>query len=147
MSCVRSWSRARRYRCAACNSTRAERKRNILLAAGVYDAGSSVTEQFSQFETKVVDLATGQYVDWSAEEVAAWDMYKEAGNPENSIALSKEEDIASIRRQAKYATVYLYDSDKDGNAERLVLPVQGYGLWSTLYALWHWKTTPTPSRV
>ena len=115
------------------SNAEAERKRNILLAAGVYDAGSSVTEQFSQFETKVVDLATGQYVDWSAEEVAAWDMYKGAGNPENSIALSKEEDIASIRRQAKYATVYLYDSDKDGNAERLVLPVQGYGLWSTLY--------------
>lgn len=110
-----------------------ERKRNILVAAGVYDASESIADQFGQFETRVVDLDNGQYVDWSAEQVAAWDMYKEAGNPENSVELSKEEDIASIRRQAKYATVYLYDGDKDGTADRLVLPVQGYGLWSTLY--------------
>jgi len=110
-----------------------ERKRNILQAAGVYDAAAGVSEQFAQFETKVVDLATGQYVDWSADQIAAWDMYKESANPENSRALSKEEDIASIRRQANFATVYLYDADKDGSAERLVLPVQGYGLWSTLY--------------
>ncbi|MGB0958106.1 MAG: Na(+)-translocating NADH-quinone reductase subunit C, partial [Litorivicinus sp.] len=111
----------------------AERKRNIVQAAGVYDAAKPITEQFKQFETRVVDLSTGLYVDWSDEEIAAYDQRKAASEPATSRQLDKSEDIASIRRQANYASVYLYDGNQDGEADRVVLPIHGYGLWSTLY--------------
>lgn len=111
----------------------AERKRNIVQAAGVYDASMSITEQFERFETRVVDMASGTYVDWSAAEIAAYDQRKASAEPSTSRALDKSEDIASIRRQANYALVYLYDGNQDGEADRVVLPVHGYGLWSTLY--------------
>ena len=42
-----------------------------------------------------------------------------------------EDDIAKIRRQANIQTVYLVEGDK--GIERVILPIHGYGLWSTLY--------------
>ena len=45
--------------------------------------------------------------------------------------MSNEQDIASISRRANYSVAYLLE--KDGEVERIVLPVHGYGLWSTLY--------------
>ena len=41
-------------------------------------------------------------------------------------------DIAGIKSRAKFATVYMLRNDK-GELERLILPIHGYGLWSTLY--------------
>jgi Na+-transporting NADH:ubiquinone oxidoreductase subunit C len=47
------------------------------------------------------------------------------------MALSGAEDVASINRRARYSVAYLLE--QDGEVERIVLPVHGYGLWSTLY--------------
>ena len=60
-----------------------------------------------------------------------YDQRKAAKNPELSIELSSAEDIASINRRARYSIVYLLR--KDGKLDRIVLPIHGYGLWSTLY--------------
>ena len=49
-----------------------------------------------------------------------------------SEALSGDEDIASIKRQADYAPVYAVKAD-DGSIRCYILPIHGYGLWSTLY--------------
>jgi len=59
-------------------------------------------------------------------------MRKAARDPELSVQLSREEDIASIRRKPRWAKVYLY-KDETGELEAVVLPVWGYGLWSTMY--------------
>ncbi|MEX2366075.1 MAG: NADH:ubiquinone reductase (Na(+)-transporting) subunit C, partial [Pseudohongiellaceae bacterium] len=37
-----------------------------------------------------------------------------------------------ISRRARYSIAYLLE-DENGNVDRIVLPVHGYGLWSTLY--------------
>jgi Na+-transporting NADH:ubiquinone oxidoreductase subunit C len=42
------------------------------------------------------------------------------------------DDPASIGRQSKYVTVYLLRND-DGSLDKVILPIHGYGLWSTLY--------------
>jgi Na+-transporting NADH:ubiquinone oxidoreductase subunit C len=48
-----------------------------------------------------------------------------------SINIDDKDDIASIGRRANYAPVYIL---KEGDAiKQVVLPVHGYGLWSTLY--------------
>ena len=40
-----------------------DKKRNILTAAGLLDESKTIDERFKNIEAKVVDLATGEYVD------------------------------------------------------------------------------------
>lgn len=106
-----------------------DKRRNILQIAGLMEEGKSVDELFKQIETRVVDLESGEYVELA--DASAYDQRKAAKDPALSVALSAEQDIASIRRRAKQASVYLV---KDGEAlKTIILPVHGYGLWSTLY--------------
>ena len=46
--------------------------------------------------------------------------------------MTRKEDIASISRRARYSVVYILKA-ADGSIDRIVLPVHGYGLWSTMY--------------
>ncbi len=103
-----------------------DRKKVILEVAGLYEAGKSIDELFAQVEPKVVDLGSGEYVD-----EPGFDQRKAAKDPAASVAIPPDEDIAKIKRRANHASVYLV---KDGDKlERLILPVHGYGLWSTMY--------------
>jgi Na+-transporting NADH:ubiquinone oxidoreductase subunit C len=116
-----------------------DRKKNILVAADLLqgnDAGAGATparvdELFEQFvEARVVDMQTGEYSD--AVDPATYDARKAARDPAMSQAVAADKDIASIKRQANYAVVYLVN-DESGKLRTIVLPVKGYGLWSTLY--------------
>ena len=105
-----------------------ERKKNILNAAGIYKEDVSVDELYKQIESRVVDLSTGKYVEMDA---VAFDQRKAAKDPAFSVAIAAENDKAGIRHRSKYANVYLL---KDGDElKRVVLPIHGKGLWSTMY--------------
>jgi Na+-transporting NADH:ubiquinone oxidoreductase subunit C len=106
-----------------------DRQRNILAAAGLLDEGTDISDAFSRIEARVVDLDSGQFSDDIDAE--SLDERRAARDPATSVALSKKQDIAAIGRRSRYATVYLV---KDGDAvEAIILPIYGYGLWSTLY--------------
>lgn len=105
-----------------------DKQKNILQVAGLYEDGVSVAEAFSAFEPRVVELATGTYAD--AVDAASFDDIAAASDPAMSTALS--DDPAGIGRQGKYATVYLLN-DEAGDLDKVILPIYGYGLWSTLY--------------
>ena len=49
-----------------------------------------------------------------------------------STLIPANEDVANIRRKANVAEVYLVMNDL-GEFQTLILPVHGYGLWSTMY--------------
>lgn len=105
-----------------------DRKRNILQAAGMLEEGRSVEEQFAVIEERFVDIASGQFTD-------AVDAGYDQRAASKDLNLSRSvpgEDIAKINRQAKVAQVYLVRGDA-GDVEKVILPVHGYGLWSTLY--------------
>ncbi len=106
-----------------------DRKSNILAAAGLLKPDVPVAEQFGNVSTKVVDLSTGKFTD--AVNPDTYDQRKASKEPELSDKLSEQADIAKIGRRAKYATVYLIEGD--GGIEKVILPIKGYGLWSTLY--------------
>jgi Na+-transporting NADH:ubiquinone oxidoreductase subunit C len=106
-----------------------DRKSNILAAAGLGGNGVSVDEAFKKITTKVVDLETGKFTD--DVDPNTYDAAKASKDPAMSEALSRDVDIASIKRQARYQTVYLVENE--GQLDRIILPVKGYGLWSTLY--------------
>lgn len=107
-----------------------DKKKNILQIGGLLKDGQSVEEAFKQVEPKVVDLATGEYVDNINPNT--FDARAAAADPKQNVVLPRDEDIASIKRRAKYATVYLV-KDPQGQLQKIILPIHGYGLWSTLY--------------
>lgn len=105
-------------------------KKNILDVAGLLEEGMDIDKAFAdKIEAKLVDLETGDYVENM--DANAYDQRKAAKDPAQSVAIPKEKDIAHIRVKAKLAKVFLV---KEGGAlKSIILPVSGYGLWSTLY--------------
>lgn len=110
-----------------------DKQRSILAIAGLGEEGMSAKQVKQLFKerivTRVVDLTTGKYTDQM--DPLVFDQLKAAKDPQLSDALPGEEDIASIKRRERFATVYLVENQ--GQLEKLILPVRGYGLWSTLY--------------
>lgn len=107
-----------------------DRKKIILEVAGLLKPGVSIDKLFKQVEPKVVDLSTGEYVDTM--DPNQYDQRQAAKDPEMSVKIPSDRDIAQIRRRSKYAVVYLVK--EEGQTKLILLPVHGYGLWSTMYA-------------
>ncbi len=105
-------------------------KRNILAVTGLSDQQGSLDELFSRFEVKLVDLDTGLYAISDIDPVV-YDQRKASADPMMSVALPGGQDIAGISRRANMAPVYLLT--EGDTIKQVVLPVHGYGLWSTLY--------------
>ena len=106
-----------------------DKKRNILQVAGLYQEGQSIERLFEQVEAKVVDLSTGDYVEDI--QPSQFDQRQAAKDPTQNMLIPVDEDIAHIKQRAKYATVYLVK--ENAAIKYFILPVHGYGLWSTLY--------------
>ena len=106
-----------------------EVRRNIVDVAGLTDPDADLDELFSHVEARLVDLETGRYVD--DVDAADFDPRREAKDPDLGVSIPPERDIARIGRRAKRGLVYLVR--EDGEVSRIILPVSGYGLWSTLY--------------
>lgn len=107
-----------------------DRKKIILEVAGLLKPGVSIDKLFKQVEPKVVDLSTGEYVDTM--DPNQYDQRQAAKDPEMGVKIPPDRDIAQIRRRSKYAVVYLVK--EEGQTKLILLPVHGYGLWSTMYA-------------
>lgn len=104
-------------------------KQNIVEVAGLLKGGQSVDEAFQKIETRMVDLSSGEYTD--AVDPASYDQRQAVKDASLSQPVPPDQDIAKIKRQAKYAPVYLV---KEGDeVKTVILPVHGYGLWSTMY--------------
>ena len=126
---------------AQVENARLDRNKNILVAAGMFDAESDtaadVAERFKDFDVEIVDLNKGNYLDDNALNAVgipdrnAYDASQATKNKALSEDLGNN-DPAGIGRVPKYAKVYVKNDDA-GNPEMVVLPIQGYGLWGTIY--------------
>jgi Na+-transporting NADH:ubiquinone oxidoreductase subunit C len=102
---------------------------NILQVAGLYEPGVDVADAFSSsFEAQIVDLSSGQFTDKF--DVATFDEKVAKDDPALSVAL--DDDPAGIGRKSNFKTIYLLRNE-DGSLDKVILPIHGYGLWSTLY--------------
>ena len=110
-----------------------DRKRNVLLAAGLIDenAQADIDALFGRIETQVIDLDTGLAVGGMNPET--FDSVAFQRDPKTSRALSPTEDLAGLKRRGRYELVYLLR--QNGRLERVILPVRGKGLWSTMWGL------------
>lgn len=101
---------------------------NILQVAGLYSPEADIADMFKQFEPRVLDIETGEFAEQF--DPTVFDDRAAADDPALSRAL--DNDPASIGRQSRYKTVYLLRDDQN-RLDKLILPIHGYGLWSTLY--------------
>lgn len=113
-----------------------DKQKYILEAANLLNAKDGVVtkeqilETYNKYvEAKVVSLASGDFV--SAMDGNTFDMDKAARDPKSSFV--PKNDIASVKRVANDAVVYLVH-DEQGKLTSVILPIKGYGLWSTMYA-------------
>lgn len=109
-----------------------DRQVNILRVAGLYEPGIDVAAVFDErVEAKVIDFTTGEVAE--GKDPSNFDPKAEARDPANRLTLSTAEDIAGVGDHSKFGLVYLV-RDKDDKISRIVVPIHGYGLWSTMYA-------------
>lgn len=109
-----------------------DQKKNILSAAGIYDASRDIDDQFSIIDTRIVDLSSGELVANETLDPASFDQLGSALKEDTGSAVDKADDIAGIKRKENFSLVYLVK--KDDSVDQIVLPVRGKGLWSTMYA-------------
>ncbi len=108
------------------------KKKNVLEAAGLMQLGEKLAEEevekrFASFQPVLVDLATGQEVDGDTE---TFNQQKVKKNPATS--RDAPDNPSRVFRLPNQALVYKVMGE-DGGIEKLVLPIEGYGLWGTLY--------------
>jgi len=108
---------------------------NVLRVSGLYDKNQDPVEIFKQnLEPVIIHLKTGEvlpeekYTD--VLNPANYDIKKAARHPAYGMTVT-EGDIARIKRHPKFILVY-FVVDK-GRRVKVILPVYGKGLWSTMY--------------
>ncbi|MEM6704857.1 MAG: Na(+)-translocating NADH-quinone reductase subunit C [Acidobacteriota bacterium] len=109
-----------------------DKKKKVLEAAGLTGEDEKVTpervdELFGNIETLGVELKTGDLV---ADLAADYDQLKAAADPATSFEAPSNR--SAIKRLPNVAQVFKVLKD-DGSLDMYVLPIEGLGLWGTLY--------------
>jgi Na+-transporting NADH:ubiquinone oxidoreductase subunit C len=111
------------------------RQKNVLLAAGLVKPDESPSNRELQkifdanITVRLVDLATGELLPQGKIDERSYDQRKARNDPEQSRAAPP--NGAQIPRLPKYAAVYFVKSGD--RIEQVVLPIEGVGMWGTLY--------------
>lgn len=114
-------------------NARVDRLSKVLSVAGLVAEGESLssTEVLERFDANVVAMAvnleTGEY----DESINVVEYDQRARSKDEATSRVAPENAAKVRRLPNHGIVYLV---KEGETvTRVILPVEGYGLWSTLY--------------
>ena len=113
-----------------------EKLKNILEAGGLLKEGLDLRKTYrDKIRAEVIDLSTGLPVPDDQEkdpvDPETFDIKETANDPELSRTIPGNEDLAQINRMPVVMVIYKV---MDGNrVEKLILPVYGKGLWSTMY--------------
>jgi hypothetical protein len=110
-----------------------DRQQKVLTVAGLIEEGQSMSREeitslyASSIQAKVIDLATGELDE--TVDAATFDQLSASKDPKRST--KAPENLAKIMRLPNQAVVF--DVVQDGERKALILPIEGYGLWGTLY--------------
>lgn len=126
-----------------------DRKKNILSVTGftqddIADAGGIVELFEKRFDTKIIDLRTGEEAseacqtaveaakEASVEDiVGTYDQLWASKQKGNDLSVELGKSPTGIKRRENFSHVYVLKDEK-GNIERYVFPVRGNGLWSLM---------------
>jgi Na+-transporting NADH:ubiquinone oxidoreductase subunit C len=112
-----------------------DKQLNILRASGLASpteelSREEIQSRFATIKPVVVDLQTGNVVEDAPINVGTYSEPKAAASPD--LGYVAPPNRAGIPRLAKYQVVY-HVVDDNGSVTMVVIPIKGYGLWSTLY--------------
>lgn len=112
------------------NKKRYERQ-NILAAAGYtqQEIQQQGEELFKDIQTLLINLDTGEPA--TDVDLAAYDQKQAAKDPQTSVEVAEDATSFGFKRREKYSKVYLLK--REGELKKVILPIYGKGLWSTLY--------------
>ena len=107
-------------------------QKNVLSAAGLIESGQKlsrkdITTLFDTVKPVIIELKTGQGTDIDP---GSFDQRKATKDPEQST--EAPENPAQVARVPHHAKIFQVLS-KDGKIDKVILPISGKGLWSTLY--------------
>ena len=112
--------------------------KNILIAGDVLDNKKDIRELYDEYiQAGIVELRTGKILAKGEYNKVLnpekFEIKIVAKNPEYSRKLDAEEDLAQIGQQPNYMVIYWVKVQ--GQKTKLILPLFGKGLWSTMYGL------------
>ena len=91
-----------------------------------------ISELFQKVDMRIVDWKRASLLTLDSVDRDAYDPKVAPKEPDFSVAIRQEEDLAGLKRREKLSAVYLVRSAA-GELQQLILPVRGKGLWSTMY--------------
>ena len=110
-----------------------DRQKQVLTVAGLIETGQSVTPEEVQrlfddsIVARAVELSNGDYDE--SVDPATYDQRKASKDPAtSSLAPANTAGITRVPSKAQ-----VYRRIEDGQVQSLILPIEGKGLWSTLY--------------
>jgi Na+-transporting NADH:ubiquinone oxidoreductase subunit C len=117
------------------NNKMIERSRNIIKLTGLVEPGRTPGEEemlelYQDMDVRILDIDTAEY-DPNLDPLT-FDARRAVNNPELSVDIPVEKDLARLGRRSRFEPVYRV-LDEYGKLERLILPVYGSGMWSTIY--------------
>ena len=114
-----------------------DKVKNILVAGELFSEGTDIAKTYDEkIEPVLIELATGETVseekfdDVLNEE--NFDITVLANHSQYGRSIPQPQDLANIKVSPKYMLVYYIKEAEQIN--RIILPVYGKGLWSTMYA-------------
>jgi Na+-transporting NADH:ubiquinone oxidoreductase subunit C len=114
------------------------KQENVLLAAGLARPGESLSRTdlqnlFSRrIQVRAVDLKSGRLVPEDQFDVRGYDQRKARNDP--ALSHAAPPNAARVARLPKVSVVFLVKSPA-GKVEQIVLPIEGMGMWGTVYGL------------
>ena len=116
------------------NNQMLDRSRNIIKLTGMVEKGvtpgdEEMLELFRDMDMRIVDI--DQAVFNEELDPLSFDQRRAASNPDLGVDVPADQDLSNLGRRSRFATVYIVL--KDGELERLILPVHGSGMWSMIY--------------
>lgn len=111
------------------------RQKNVLLVSALLKPGESLPDRELQhrfdenIKLRLVDLSTGELLPEGKIDEKSYDQLRARNDPQLSRPVSR--NSAQVQRVPKYALVGFVM--RAGAVEQIVLPVEGVGMWATLY--------------
>ena len=110
-----------------------ERSKNVISLTGLVEdsaalSNDAILEAINLLDIRVINIDSGEFA--SDLNAAEFDSRAVVNDPELSISIPAELDVASLSRRSRYEIIYLV---WDGNTlSRVILPIVGTGMWSTI---------------
>jgi len=111
-----------------------DKKIKILEVADIkIESDQTIGEAFNKLEQKYIDFNTGKLMDeYKNFNIDEYDQLMSLKDSTLSTPVPSSEDIAIIKNRENVGKIFILRND-DGNIDKLILPIRGYGLWGTLF--------------